>query len=215
LLLTKQREQNIVHLRNRNGVPKMNVIAPRTNGKLLAPKVVGLVGSAGSGKSTAAAMLVKQGYGLCPFAKPLKDMLRVIGLEEDEINGRHKESPHPFLCGKSPRQAMQLLGTEWGREMIGEDFWVIAWAGMASGRRVVADDVRFPNEAEAIRRRDGIIIRIVRPGRQGTAHTEHMSERALLGFECDATIVNDGSIPELREKLFVAVFGVDVEPLML
>lgn len=193
----------------------MNVIAPRTVGKLLAPKVVGLVGSAGSGKSTAAAMLVKQGFRLCPFAKPLKDMLRVIGLTEEEINGRHKELEHPLLCGKSPRQAMQLLGTQWGRELIGEDFWVTAWTGMSTGRRVVADDVRFPNEAEAIRRRDGIVVRIVRPGSRGTEHTEHMSERALLGFECDATIVNDGSIPELREKILVAVFGVDVEPLMI
>lgn len=79
------------------------------------PPVIALTGLAGSGKSTASKYLVeKHGYQLVKFAGPLKDMLRAIGFGEDDIEGNGKELSNSLLCDKTPRHAMQTLGTEWG-----------------------------------------------------------------------------------------------------
>ena len=82
--------------------------------------------------------------------------MAAIGLSAEQIDGSLKETPCDLLCGKTPRQAMQLLGTEWGRDLISPDFWVSAWSaavdraltGGAIG--IVADDCRFLNEVAAI-----------------------------------------------------------------
>src|SRR6516164_7143907 len=111
--------------------------------------VLGLCGLAGSGKTTAAVHLVSQfGYQRIRFADPLKDMLRYgIGLTDTHIEGELKEIPLKALCGKSPRWAMQSLGTQWGRDCIGEQFWVNAWLRRVEesdpDKPIVADDVRF------------------------------------------------------------------------
>jgi len=166
------------------------------------PPVIAFTGQAGSGKSTATRYLVERhGYTLVKFAGPLKDMMRALGLEEGQIEGDRKEVPTSLLAGKTPRHAMQTLGTEWGRNCIGEDFWVGVWRQranviIANGGRVVTDDCRFPNEAQAIRRLGGDIYRIV--GRGGIAGG-HVSERGC-GDE-DLVIDNVGSLEELHDKV--------------
>ena len=134
--------------------------------------IIGLVGLAGSGKSTAARELVRH-YGLEPrkFAAPLKDMMRQFlrgqGATEREvermIEGDLKEQPTPYLKGSTPRYAMQTLGTDWGRALIHEDLWCDA-AARSITRPTVFDDVRFENEAAAIRKAGGAVVCIVRPG---------------------------------------------------
>src|SRR5690606_21287800 len=116
------------------------------------PPVVAFTGRAGSGKSTASRYLVERhGYQLVKFAGPLKAMMRALGLGDRHIEGDDKELPCALLSGKTPRHAMQTLGTEWGRNCIGENFWVDLWTYHASQHeRVVVDDCRFANEARAI-----------------------------------------------------------------
>ena len=95
--------------------------------------LIALTGLAGSGKTTAADYLVKaHGFACISFAGPIKSMLRTLGLTalediEEVFEGEGKEKPNRLLCGKSPRFAMQTLGTEWGRDLIGPDLWVNAW----------------------------------------------------------------------------------------
>ncbi|THK38087.1 deoxynucleotide monophosphate kinase [Ensifer sp. MPMI2T] len=158
------------------------------------PRLVALTGAAGSGKSTATRFLVERhGYTLVKFAGPLKDMCRAVGLSEDEIEGGAKEKPTMLLCGKSPRQFMQHLGTEFGRNLIGEYFWVNIWAQRAAQHgRVVVDDCRFPNEAQAVRELGGVIIKL--EGRGGIAG-QHASE-AGCGY-WDSVVVNDGGLVDL------------------
>jgi hypothetical protein len=166
------------------------------------PDVVAFTGVAGSGKSTATRYLVEQrGYALVKFAGPLKDMLRAIGLDDRHIEGDLKEEPIPLLRYKTPRHAMQTLGTAWGRDCIGEDFWLRLWQMramdiIANGDRVVVDDCRFPNEAQAIRKLGGDIFKL--DGRGGIAGS-HSSER--LDFLADSVIVNDGEIEQLHGKI--------------
>ncbi|MBY3263904.1 deoxynucleotide monophosphate kinase [Rhizobium laguerreae] len=166
------------------------------------PPVVAFTGQAGAGKSTATRYLVEQhGYTLVKFAGPLKDMMRALGFGDDDIEGSCKELSNSLLCGKSPRHAMQTLGTQWGRDCIGEDFWINLWKDtaehtIAHGGRVVTDDCRFPNEALAVRRLGGDIYKLI--GRGGIAG-DHVSERGC-GDE-DLTIANAGAVEELHGKI--------------
>ena len=156
-------------------------------------RLIGFAGRAGSGKSWAAFALVlrQPRFARMRFADPLKAMLLALGATEAEIDGLAKETPSPHLCGKTPRHAMQTLGTEWGRQMIGISLWVDAWARradalLADGGSVVVDDVRFPDEIEAIRARGGRIYWIERGP---VAPPTHASE-ALGPDACDGVIVN-------------------------
>lgn len=165
------------------------------------PRVVGLSGVAGSGKSTAAAHLQRQGYTLVKFAGPLKDMMRAIGLSESQIEGADKEDSTRLLQGKTPRYAMQTLGTEWGRNIIGAGFWTFLWEHRAlqlldAGHKVVVDDCRFANEADAVRALGGIVVRI--QGRGGIAGG-HESEK--MDFDEDVVVGNNGTIASLREQI--------------
>lgn len=159
--------------------------------------LLGITGKAGSGKSTAAQVLIDAGWVRIKFADPLKDMLRAIGLTEDQIEGHLKEVPCDLLQGKTPRWAMQSLGTEWGRWCIGERFWMdiarrkIALA-MAAGLNVVVDDVRFENEAHIIRELGGLVLGI---SRNVNVISGHVSEN---GTTVDMTHINNGTVAELR-----------------
>lgn len=158
------------------------------------PRVVALTGAAGSGKSTAADYLIRHhGYERVKFAGPLKDMMRAIGLGDEQIEGGEKEEPNNLLCGKTPRYAMQTLGTEWGRNCMGDDFWVKLWRSRAAQHsRVVVDDLRFPNEAEAVRSLGGVIVKL--EGRGGIAGG-HESEKGCGTW--DGVVENDGCVTDL------------------
>ena len=165
---------------------------------------IGFCGAAGSGKSTAAAQLTQHcGFHRVRFAGPLKAMIAAFGLSEAEIEGDKKETPCPLLCGRTPRQAMQWLGTQWGRDLIGETVWIEAWRAACAritdtdpAARIVADDVRFANEAAAIRARGGIVVRIDRPGAASASGSGHASEH--LDFIPDLVILNHGDVRKLR-----------------
>jgi hypothetical protein len=130
--------------------------------------IIALCGRARSGKSTAAEFLIeKHGYTRLKFAGPLKEMLACIGLSQDELEGYKKETPCDLLCGKSPRWAMQTLGSEWGRDLINENLWATIWKHKAQkmldeGKKIVVDDCRFLNELEVVKDLGGISIRIIR-----------------------------------------------------
>lgn len=165
--------------------------------------LIGFTGRKGSGKDTAASALVARGFTLLKFAGPLKDMLRALlrtqGADEATIErmieGDLKELPSPLLGGKSPRWAMQSLGTAWGREQIHGEFWVDAAINAARQHDwVVFADIRFPNEAAAIRNAGGCVYRITRPGL--AADDAHVSEQLIDELEVDGEILNDAPSAE-------------------
>lgn len=170
--------------------------------------IVGIAGYRGSGKSTAARYLVEaHGFVRIPFAKPLKDMLRAIGLGDAELEGDRKEEPCSLLGGRTPRHAMQTLGTEWGRELIDEGLWIRLWSRQAmlaveAGRHVVCDDLRFPNEATAVCDLGGRVLRLSRPGRETSAHA---SEAQIDLLQPDFLVCNDGSVDNLESALRIVL----------
>jgi len=183
-------------------------------------QIIAFTGRIGVGKSLAAATLADQGYTRTRFAGPLKDMMRVLGLTDEHIEGELKEVPCPLLCGRTPRYAMQTIGTEWGRDIMGKDLWVNVWQyrvlSMPDEALVTVEDCRFPNEAEAVRAVGGIIVRIVRPqfverGRHVNGHDLELPRSPLpegvthesehQEFPADFTIDNDGSIGQFLQTV--------------
>ena len=171
------------------------------------PRLIGLYSPApGCGKTTVANLLIE--HQRVAFAASLKRAVWTL-LGELGISGFHfiyedKEAIIPGL-GVSARHMMQTLGTEWGRACIHPDFWVmIARAEtqriMADGGSVAVDDVRFPNEAAMIRDLGGELWRIDRPG--VTYNGSHESEGGLEDITPDRVIVNDGTITQLKEKIY-------------
>jgi len=172
------------------------------------PKVlVGLVGRRRAGKDTVACILNKEGFYTVKFAEGLKIMLGSLlkALDfsdkniERMIESDLKEVPLPILAGKSPRHAMQTLGTEWGRNCMGENIWVdIALERCKQFQKAVIADCRFPNEAEAIRKAGGLLIRVTRD----TGHVDsHPSETLIDNLPVDFEVDNNGTVEELEQKI--------------
>lgn len=131
----------------------------------------------------------------------------------------------------TPRLMLQLLGTECGRNIIHPDIWVNSlmaeYKSKLSSNNPVDDldweprfiypnwiitDTRFPNELEAVEKREGITIRVNRSKSRkvflmnahetiNTFYKEHPSETALDDSTFDYEIINDGTIPELIDKI--------------
>lgn len=161
--------------------------------------IIGLSGYAGAGKSTAAAELIRMGFARHKFAKPLKLMMEGLLVAQGVdmrvirrmLEGDLKELPTDYLNGKSPRHAMQTLGTDWGRALICEQLWCDAAMRDVTGHTVF-DDCRFQNEFDIIRANGGRVFEIRRPG-VGPING-HVSEQPPLS---DRVIMNTGSPDEL------------------
>lgn len=122
------------------------------------------------------------------------------------------------------RKFLQLLGTEVGRS-IDQDLWVkvltskyrskfsqmVEYGYDESGKRVpietvvmepcwIVTDTRFPNEADAIKREGGLLIRV---NRNTEVSDTHASETALDNYEgFDEMIDNNGSIEDLIGQVY-------------
>lgn len=172
------------------------------------PLLIGLAGVARSGKDTAAQHLVNHhGFQSYAFADPLRDgLMHILNLSPCDFEGEQKERVLPWL-GRSPRYLMQTLGTEWGRDKVHPELWLLLASQnldlMArthdTARGFVVSDLRFENEASFIRQRGGIVIHIQRTAAEAVA--PHRSEGGIRGTEGDWFLPNDGTIEALQINL--------------
>lgn len=163
--------------------------------------LIGLTGTARSGKDTAADVLEDMfDFDRYALAGPLKQGVKVmLGLTDEHIHGALKETIMPEY-GFSPRQAMQTLGTEWGRSL-SPDLWLrvaqreIEHAKCYSTfvKGMVITDVRFDNEAEWLRKQGGKLVKIVRPDAEQVV--AHSSEQGV-SVTPDLIIYNNGTLEE-------------------
>lgn len=168
-------------------------------------RLVGMTGRAGSGKNLVASMI--PGAVVIQLADPLYAALSMLtGIPEVLLRHREfKEQPVPWL-GKSPRQMLQTLGTEWGRETVAQDIWLQLCRRRIDQLReqgismAVVADVRFDNEAAMIREAGGRICHVRRPIAD-EADVEHKSEAGIKMLDGDVLLVNDGTVEDLRRKV--------------
>lgn len=177
--------------------------------------IIGLCGLAGSGKDAVAAILSRRWrFASIAFAGPIYAAVsEITGLSPDQLKDRGaKERDIPWL-GKSPRELLQTLGTEWGRQMVKEDIWIkIAMRRAAEyereGWHVAITDVRFQNEAEAIRYAGGQVWRVERPGAglAGQAGA-HASESGVPHHLIHQVVRNTGTLSDLESTVDAACRG--------
>ncbi len=197
------------------------------------PRLIAFCGAKGSGKSECAKALELietdrhdgsfmyadpiPGYRFhrISFADPLREMLEALGIPRRNLSEPDlKEVPLHKFGGKSARQLMQSLGTEWGRDLVDSNLWIDLGrerikSAMRSNFSVVIDDLRFDNEAVIIRELGGMVVQIIRPDVAQTS--PHRSEAGILPHLIDTTRVNGSDLQALQRSIrrFVAA-GVPV-----
>jgi hypothetical protein len=182
--------------------------------------VVGLTGLAGAGKSTVAKYLVETyEYNLVSFAGPLKKMMRTldpyIGLERvrwwqfwkqpkmlrlsDLLAVMSEGEIKTSQYGAEYRRLLQSLGTDCIRA-VDPDFWVNAALAQVTDpdKKFVFDDVRFPNEAAAIKEINwNGLWNVDRPGIKAG---EHISEK-YAGQLGESVIIDNQDLMETYATL--------------
>lgn len=100
------------------------------------------------------------------------ELADILGISVDDFDNLDL----PKFTGDTSREFQQFLGTEIGRNLIGESVWTDAALTKALEHpRVVISDVRFPNEVNAIRASGGTVIRVNRIT-EDTGFSNHPSE---------------------------------------
>lgn len=168
------------------------------------PLLIGLSGLARVGKDTAAQHLVNHhGFQSYAFADPLRDgLMHILNLSPCDFEGEQKEQALPWL-GRSPRELMQTLGTEWGRNSVHPNLWLLLAEQnldlMArthdTARGFVVSDLRFNNEADFIRKRGGVVVHMDRV--TATPVNPHSSESGIMFALGDLWLPNDGPFDQL------------------
>lgn len=137
--------------------------------------LIGITGFKRSGKDTLARGLCEAlGIQQYSFADPLRNLVaEILGLTREQLE-LVKEDPIPWLSGTTPRHMMQTVGTAWGREMIDPELWVKSMFQRMPEVGGVTSDVRFPNEAQQLLDRGGVILRVNRPGCVSDGHASEI-----------------------------------------
>ncbi|KAF1045625.1 deoxynucleotide monophosphate kinase family protein [Xylophilus sp.] len=175
--------------------------------------LIGIAGPKRSGKTTLAEGLC-QVFGLehLSFAGPIRAFVAsILGWSLNELEAS-KEEQVTWLDGITPRQMMQTVGTEWGRQMVHDQLWVRSMLARIPDEGGVISDVRFENEAKAILDMGGVVIQLSRPGTG--AGDGHASEVPLPDDCVTHRWANDGSAHDLiaAGAVFVAKhYGIKVE----
>jgi hypothetical protein len=175
--------------------------------------IIGLSGYARSGKDTVAGMLMGiHGFERAAFADKIREFLLEIdplvmhnGMDfrlQDIVESKGWETAktdHPEV-----RRLLQDLGVG-ARKLFGDGFWVDQVVGQFGhdwwgyDKKVVITDVRFVNEAKAIKGKGGQVWRINRIN-IGPAN-DHVSEIDLDGWDFDAVITNNSDMPNLIKQI--------------
>lgn len=197
--------------------------------------IVGICGLIGSGKDTIADYLVNlHQFRRESFARSLKDAVAaVFGWDRDMLEGRTKQSREwreqvDFWWSNrlgmkiTPRWVLQNWGTEVCRQGFHDDIWIASLENKLrhSEDNVVISDCRFPNEINAIKNNNGIIMWVQRgslpdwydialDSNKGNLKAFkymedigiHPSEWKWIGTEFDIVIDNNSSLNSLYDQI--------------
>lgn len=183
--------------------------------------VIGLAGRARAGKNTVAEILksIDSGFCQCAFADALRDevidafkvssdvfnnddlkerkdpALAIIRCGDIEFIDRMTALGHNLITPRTPREIMQLWGTEYRRNQV-DDYWIdklslfIHERIKFGTRKFVVTDVRFEDEAQFVKRMSGDLWLIQRDVADSKP-ARHRSEQINSISSIDKTIINN------------------------
>ena len=177
--------------------------------------IIAVTGKKQHGKNTVCDVLAEYGFTIIGFADTLKYLSHavdpIIGINRhhdpihlaeavDELGWEYVKENYP-----DARRFLQRMGTEGARKHLGDSIWIDMWAkkvAAVDSGQVAVSDLRFKNEAAAVRDAGGLIWKVVRPSRveSGAADT-HASEVELDSIIADHSFINDGTIADLRRQV--------------
>lgn len=182
--------------------------------------VIAIAGQKRSGKDTLARfiMLANKFYVRYAFADPVRDAAKAFfGWTDDDFSDSRKEVIDPYW-GISPRQALQYIGTEVGREgfakrfpefaeVTGSQVWVKRMyrflESLPPERNCVISDMRFQSEFDGVKELTNkgwrvVMLGVTRPGAIGDRHASEVEVPQLIE-QCDYVIENNSTIEEMNK----------------
>lgn len=186
--------------------------------------LIAFSGLKGSGKDTAAEVLINEfGYTRIAFADAVRQMALIIDPRIPSHVNNHwytlseevREHGWDTLkrANLEVRRLLQVIGTEAGRMLVGEDIWIDILAKRYPDisnpeARYVITDCRFDNEVAFIKSNNGIVTWIDRPGLTSDGHA---SESTHIKTLADYIISNDTDIENLQKdvRFLMAIKWVD------
>lgn len=188
-------------------------------------QLIGVHGPLNGGKDTVATYIIHKfptHFIRYAFARPIKEACKVLfGFTQAQLEDRVLKELDDKFWGFSPRKAMQLLGTEYGRDMLRKDIWIKRAEmecinNLQQGCATVITDVRFENEAEWLRAQpNSMLIYLEVPGLVKDSKYQHGSEAGIRYVpEFDIKIINDKSkgLQSLYDQLDHILFDPDEPP---
>lgn len=172
--------------------------------------IIGISGKMGSGKDTFGKMLkeLNDSYELKSFAHKLKmsaSLISGIDIEKFEdpefkLSIMDVEWNQADGTKMTVRQFLQKLGTDGLKDGLHKNVWINAlFSNYTESDNWIITDVRFPEEADSIQKRGGIVIRIMRPDNNYSEGNSHRSETSMDNFrKYNLIIMNNGSLEDLK-----------------
>jgi hypothetical protein len=190
--------------------------------------LIGITGNAGTGKDTVGTAI--QGWfgnqiEKLSFATRLKQMLAtMLDVPYEMLEGttdmsrKWREQPVKGI-DLTPRQMMLSLGTEWGRDMVHHDLWVLLAKQQYEDLNLLPHapgayftDVRFENEAKWIRDSGGILIATSKIGGD-VIRIDHRSEAGIPRKYLDAVIsAEHGDLDGLQSEALKTIRELGCHP---
>lgn len=157
-----------------------------------------------SGKSTVARLFTLAGYRRMSLAASVKKALHSVlmdaGVQQahEYLWGDWKDEVIPEW-GVTGGFLMSTFATDYMRNYVNENVWLnIVLRQMKAGYDYIIDDMRFPNEFNAVKDSGGYCIKIVRPDANERHGRSTASEGQLDNYAFDWILVNDGSLEDLE-----------------
>jgi len=189
--------------------------------------IIGICGLIGSGKGTAADILVEQhDFKKLSFADKLKDSVSTMFswprhmLEGDTDKSREwREQKDDFWSKETGRRITpRLVLQEFGTDCMRNGFYDGIWVSLVKQeilrnpkQKYVIPDVRFPNEAKVINELNGKVWRVMRGPDPvwfrmyqdiGVEPKEvHASEWAWANVNFDNEVDNNGTLDNLKDQV--------------
>ena len=186
------------------------------------PNYIGIVGynednggSMFAGKDTVAGIIedglkkIGASSHVLPFAEHLKTTAAyMFQLSEFHFYDQEWKSKIIPEYNMTPREILQVFGTDCVRKHFGDDFWINATFSKADKMKedfVIIPDIRFQNEIDAVKAKGGKILGVRRKNSQSNGQfTGHSSENTCLQLieQAEIEFINDSTLENLKEEVY-------------